>query len=75
MSFHAPGRSGYDARRKQIIESNAAEHFGSDAIGDTVDNLRAVLRRIDVRAKRPLAMGHADDPDDHLSAGEPEWVK
>ena len=56
-------------RREQIFDTDAAEHFRADTVGDAVDNFGAVLRRIDVRAERPLAEGHADHADDRFGDG------
>jgi hypothetical protein len=49
---------------KKIFQSDVAIHFAAYAIGDTVDDLGAVLRRIDVDPERALAKGKIDDPDD-----------
>jgi hypothetical protein len=53
-------------RREQICNADTAEHFGADAIGDAVDDFRAVLRGIDMGTEWPLAEGHADHPDDRF---------
>src|SRR5882757_5729292 len=51
-------------RRKQIRQADAPEQFRPDAVGHTIDDLRAVLRRVDMSAKRPFAERHVDDRDD-----------
>ncbi len=53
-------------RREQIRDTDAPEHFCADAVGDAVDDFRAVLRRIDMHAERPLAERHADHPNDRF---------
>ena len=53
-------------RREQILEADAPEHLRADAIGDTVDDFRAILRRIDMDPERPLAKRHVDHLDDRI---------
>jgi hypothetical protein len=36
-------RSANNPRRKQILQANAPEQFCSDAVGHTIDDIRAVL--------------------------------
>src|SRR3979490_432991 len=57
-------RSAVDARLQQILDADAPEQFGADTVGDAVDDLGAILRRIDMDAERSLAERHVDDPDD-----------
>lgn len=46
-----------EPRRQQIFKPDAAEHLGAGTVGDAVDDLGAVLRRVDVDAERPCAEG------------------
>jgi hypothetical protein len=65
-------RSGIHSWREQICDTNAPEHFGTDAIGDAVDDFSAVLGWIDVGAERPLAERHQHDDlsRDHVAVGQ-----
>jgi hypothetical protein len=49
---------------KKIFQIDVAIHLAAHAIGDTVDDLRAVLRRIDVNPERALAKWKIDNADD-----------
>lgn len=49
---------------QQVSQADVAEHFRSDAVGDAVDELGAILRRVDVDTKRQGAEGLVDDIDD-----------
>jgi hypothetical protein len=42
------------ARMQQVLQADSPQQFGSHAIRDAVDDLRAVLRRIDVHAERTV---------------------
>src|ERR1700730_7736960 len=59
-----PLSSSVRPRPQQIVETDAAEHFGPDAICNAVDDLRTVLRRIDMGAERTGAERSRDDIDD-----------
>jgi hypothetical protein len=48
----------------KLFQTNVAIHLAPHAIGNTVDDLRTVLRRIDVDPERALAERKVDDPDD-----------
>src|ERR1700692_4906707 len=48
---------------KKIFESNVAIHLAPHPIGDTVDDLRPILRRVNVDPEGALAKGKIDDPD------------
>jgi hypothetical protein len=52
-----------------IFQADAPEHLRPNTVGHAVDNLAAILRRIDVRTERPLAEGHVDHFDDRLGDG------
>jgi hypothetical protein len=61
----APGQFSIpDSRFEQVLEADAAEQFRPDTVGNAVDDLRAVLGRIDMDAERPRTEGLADDIDD-----------
>ena len=49
---------------KKIFQSDVAIHLAPHPIGDTVDDLGTVLRRIDMDPERALAERKVDDPDD-----------
>ena len=49
---------------EKVFQTNVAIHLAPHAIGDTVDDLRAVLRRIDVNPERALAKRKIDNADD-----------
>jgi Caspase domain len=57
-------RSGVDSWRQQILEADIAIDLAAHAVGHDVDDLSAVLRRINVGAERPLAERRIHDPDD-----------
>jgi hypothetical protein len=56
-------------RREEIAETDAPEKLGANPIGDDIDHLTAVLRRVDVRAERACAEGHVHDLDDGIRDG------
>src|SRR5260221_11833910 len=60
----AESQSAYDPRREQLLQADAPEHFRTDPIRDPVDDLAAVLRRVDVGPEWALAKGQVDDLDD-----------
>src|SRR5258708_39141345 len=60
----AESQSAYDPRREQVLQADAPEHFRTDPIRDPVDDLAAVLRRVDVGPEWALAKGQGDDLDD-----------
>jgi hypothetical protein len=66
MSAAGWEQSVYDPRRKQILQADAPEQSCPDAVGHTIDDLRTVLRRVDMGAEGPFAERHVDDPDDRL---------
>ena len=49
---------------KQVFQIDVAIHLAAHAIGDCIDDLRAVLRRIDVDPERALAERKIDDAGD-----------
>jgi len=51
---------------QQILQTNAAEHLCADAIGDTVDDFRAIFGGIDMYAERAFAERHVDDLHDRI---------
>jgi hypothetical protein len=51
---------------EQIGEADPAQQFAADAIRHTIDDLGAVLGRVDMDAKRPLAERHVHDLRDRL---------
>ena len=53
-------------RRQQILEADAAEQLRPHAVGHAVDDLRTVLRGIDVGAERTLAVRQVHDLRDRL---------
>src|SRR6202035_958963 len=59
-----PANSDHDRWVKKIFQSDIAIHLAPHPIGDAVDDLRAVLRRIDVNPERALAERKIDDPYD-----------
>src|SRR5580704_6394926 len=48
-------------RSEDILESYPAQQLGADTIGYTIDDLSAILRRIDVDPERTLAERHIHD--------------
>src|SRR5258708_11139680 len=62
----AESQSAYDPRREQFLQADAPEHFRADPIRDPVDDLAAVLRRVDVGPEWALSKGQVDDLDDRL---------
>jgi hypothetical protein len=53
------------ARAKQDLQIDVAIHLAAYPVSDGVDQLRSVLRRIDMDAKRAFAERRVDHPDDH----------
>src|SRR4051794_27614553 len=51
-------------RRENVRQTDPAKEFRANTVGDGVDDLAAVLRRINVRAERTFAERQADDADD-----------
>ena len=49
-----------------MLKADAPKQFRANPIGYAVDDLSAILRRVDVGPKRPLAEGHVDDVDDRF---------
>jgi hypothetical protein len=49
---------------EKVFQTNVAIHLAPHAIGNAVDDLRAVLRRIDVNPERSLAKRKIDNADD-----------
>ena len=43
---------------KQIGKADPAEQFRTNTIGDAVDDLGAILGRVDINSERPLAERH-----------------
>src|SRR5260370_5813678 len=62
----AESQSAYDPRRERVLQADAPEHFRTDPIRDAVDDLAAVLGRVDVGPEWALAKGQVDDLDDRL---------
>src|SRR5258707_8743196 len=62
----AESQSAYDPRREQVLQADAPEHFRTDPVRDAVDDLAAVLRRVDMGPEWALAKGQVDDLDDRL---------
>jgi hypothetical protein len=57
-------RSSSDARRQKIRHADSPIHLTAHAIGDRVDDLGAILWRIDINAERALAEREINHPDD-----------
>lgn len=51
---------------EEIAEADPAQKFGADAVRHAVDDFGAVLRGVDMEAKRPLAERHVHDSRDRL---------
>jgi hypothetical protein len=49
-----------DPRREQVFQADAPEHFRADPIRDAVDDLAAVLRRVDVYSGVKASAGPND---------------
>ena len=47
---------------EQIGEADPAKQFRTNAIRDAVDDLGAILGRVDMNSERPLAERHVHDP-------------
>ena len=62
-------QSGVADGLQEVRQANIAEHFGPDTVGDAVDDLGAILRRVDMDAERPGAEGPVDDIDDGCGNG------
>ena len=52
---------------EQIGEADPAEQFRTNAIRDAVDDLGAILGRVDMNSERPLAERHVHDPRNRFS--------
>src|SRR5580698_9853002 len=68
VTFLARGGEGVsnsadDCWVEQLLQVEVAIHFAAHTVGHAVDDLRAVLRGIDVHAERTLAEGHVHDSD------------
>ena len=57
-------RSILGAGRQQVVQADVAEHLPAHTVGHAVDDLGAVLRRVDVDPEGTLAEGGVDDPHD-----------
>jgi hypothetical protein len=48
---------------------NAAQQLGADPVGNGVEGLAAIIRRLDVDAKRAFSARCVDSGDEHVSPG------
>jgi hypothetical protein len=51
---------------KQVLQADAPEQLCPDPVGHTIDDLRTVLRRVDMGTEWPFAERYVDDPNDRL---------
>src|ERR1700719_4665827 len=57
-------KSAGDSRVKQVFQADIAVHLTPHAVGDAVDDFRAILRWIDMDPERSIAEGQVYDPHD-----------